>query len=325
MPVRCDSALDCLSTSLCDRADAHANAKGVCVDPAMVLRLATPSTDPNLDAAIGQLSDPKPYLGLQPGTYTLGATLSGKRAVLIGLGATPSAVTLQPSPHTALSVGPSATLQLQNLAIVRPVGSTAVGDAITCTANATHLSAVTLLETILSGHAGQGIEASYCDVTVRRSTLHGNDGGGLKLTDGRFIVSDTLLYGNGKVGPTGSTVGAVAFANTTTATFLNNTVVGNAAADGRSAGVLCNSATTQLVNTIVAGNSLNVALCTVADSSLVAPDTASACTLTAFKPTTSPCLNDQGDNAAVAQSRLDHDNAPRIKGAKVDLGAFELQ
>ncbi|MBK6846720.1 MAG: hypothetical protein IPG96_03920 [Proteobacteria bacterium] len=182
-PVSCTTAADCLATSLCDRAEAHASGKGACVNPAQVLRLTDATTDANLNTALGQLSEAKPYLGLRPGTYTLGATLSGKRAVLIGLGAKPEDVTLRPSAAPALSVGPSATLQLQNLALVRPAGSPVVGDALTCSADATHRSSVTVLESILAGHADQGLEASYCEVTVRRSTLHDNDGGGLKLTD----------------------------------------------------------------------------------------------------------------------------------------------
>ncbi|MBK6847607.1 MAG: right-handed parallel beta-helix repeat-containing protein [Proteobacteria bacterium] len=325
-PTTCATAADCLPTSLCDRAEAHASGRGTCVDPKDILRLTDPTTDANLNTAFGQLSATKPVLGLRPGTYTLGATLAaGKRALLIGLGAKPDDVILRPSAAPTIDVGTNATLQLQNLAIVRPLGSPVVGNALTCDADATHRSSVTLLETTLSGHTGKGLESSYCDVTVRRSTLHANDGGGLALANGRFIVSDTLLYGNGTAGAGGSTTGGVSFASATGVTFLNNTVVSNLAADGTAAGVLCSTATTQLVNSLVAANSLNVALCTVAPSSLVAGTLGDACALTAFKPTTGVCLNDKGDNAAVAQSRLDHDNAPRIKGTKVDLGAFEVQ
>jgi len=187
------------------------------------------------------------------------------------------------------------------------------------------------VETDISGNAGIGVLAAYqCDVTIRRSTIDWNKLGGLDLSNGTFVVTDTLIMNNGTGGLSGSSIGGAKLDADTS--FTNNTVVSNQAKSTAPAGVNCADASVVITNSILSGNGSNQwTSCTFKNSNVYTgantPPNGTGnkdenCLDTNNKPTAnSGCVNSGDNNAA---SKLDRDSQPRISKGFVDMGAFEL-
>jgi hypothetical protein len=194
-------------------------------------------------------------------------------------------------------------------------------------------SALVVIESLIDGNAGLGISSSGgCDVTVRRSTLNANRGGGMQLQSGTFAVTNTLIVDNGG---SSSPVSGATISTTVPATFINNTVFSNES--GGAAGVVCPSSPVTLVNSIITANSGNqVGLCIVDASTNILDATGvnGSCEIqistapagyTVPKPlATGPCVN-ASNGQPVSGFALDHGSAQRTQGGSVDLGAFEVR
>ncbi len=176
---------------------------------------------------------------------------------------------------------------------------------------------------------------SYC--TFDRARIVGSRGAGLALANSSFEIYSSAILGNGSEDASlAQNGGVVLLTPGATRIFENNTVVGNRAALGATAGVRCNAAVT-LKSSIVWGNSGSPIdpLCSATysdiDTATVLPGVGNLREdpkLTSVTPgamdehiaADSPCV-DKGDPAGGPTS--DIDGQARPSGARVDIGADE--
>jgi hypothetical protein len=147
-------------------------------------------------------------------------------------------------------------------------GSTGVADGVRCALGAGSVSPRLLLrEVAIDGCAAQGVDASSCDVTIERSTISTNVGGGVRVGTGKLTLERSRIDGNTdggvlitasdfslvnnfivKNGSVLATFGGVYVnmnppSGPSGARFDLNTVSGNDTADGFSSGVRCDVST----------------------------------------------------------------------------------
>jgi hypothetical protein len=201
------------------------------------------------------LAGPRWRIVVRAGTYSFtGAQLIADKQVSI-IGADAAATILvnaQPAPGQPV-------LQIQGAADVSLDGITVSGlgtHGILCNGLAS-TATLKIARAHLGANPGQGVNASYCAVTITQSTLSGNTGGGISLAQSSYTVENCLIVGNGKSDPGGSQIGGVFIsAPGATASFVNNTVADNGIKGGATAGgVWCVGGGTVL-NSIVWGNAV---------------------------------------------------------------------
>jgi hypothetical protein len=147
-------------------------------------------------------------------------------------------------------------------------------------------------------------------------------------------VVNNLVTGNGQAGTTGTPLGGFNINAATTLEFANNTVADNYAQSGAAAGVICSAPSQKVVNSIIWGNNLGVAnqlaQCTATYSD-IQNSTGGTGNIkldpnfkTTYEPQETACFN-SGNNSAAGVGALDITGGARVKGAKIDMGAFEVQ
>lgn len=180
---------------------------------------------------------------------------------------------------------------------------------------------VTLTDVSVSSNGGVGVAASAAgDVTIRRCTVQGNDGGGLSLNGVRFDVENTVIGGPGP-SANGNT-GAIIRNPMTGSSFVNNTVVNNFTGDANASGVDCNDSfavENSLLwnNTGGAGDVRNCDVSTSSEGTDPMFDTDGI-----HLTSSSACCVDTADDDAAPADDIDGDERPC--GAGADIGADEL-
>ena len=324
----CADHSGCVSASACDRRLAHADTKGLgdCVDTAKII---TVGPTEEIAAALTKLTSAKPYLVVPSGTYVTPLSISGVTAHLIGKGTSSSPVTLDPSATgPAVIVGDGSTVSIQGLTIDGATGS--AGHGVQCTPLTS--AALVLLEDQITNNTGIGIGSDKCDVTVRRTVIQSNQGGGAKLTGGKLVLESNLITNNGKSGPAGSALGGLEINSSAgSSTFVNNTVADNYVLTGKTAGIICTGAAV-LRNSIIYGNigAAQLSGCSteysdvqggVSGTSNISADPKFDAT---YRPQEITC-HDSGLTTATGITTLDLANNPRVKGSGVDMGAYEVK
>ena len=324
-----DHANDCIAGSFCDRSAAHASGKGKCVDPATVETLAVGD---DIGAKLASAPAGKTVFVVPAGTYKAAINIS-KDVTIIGTGTETSPSKIDPdSDGVALTVQAGKTVGLQGLLIQGATGTAGVG--VNCSGSIGNKATLTIVESTIIDNKSIGVAASYCDVTLRRNKIQNNQGGGVKLSDGTFTVVNTLVTGNGVFGSAGSAIGGMNLSPGSGAlTLVNNTVAENLAkTTATGSGMIC-STTTPLHNNIVWGNqggTTQISGCTFSYSDVEgsAGGTGNISVNpsfdTSYKPQAAACFN-SGNSAAPELGKLDLANGPRVKGTKVDMGAYEVQ
>ncbi|HWU88758.1 MAG TPA: right-handed parallel beta-helix repeat-containing protein [Kofleriaceae bacterium] len=221
------------------------------------------------------------------------------------------------------------------------IGGTITGavadDGVQCTAN----GALRIHEALITDNAESGIEVDACELTVSRSTISLNRGGGIFMsgvTPKPVNITNNFIHSNGL---TSSPVGGLLLLPAGTSTVEFNTVVDNRAAQssGVGGGIRCNTTGTfnfpnNLVyrNTGGIGNQVQViGECTFLDSFQLADPTGSenvpmfvapnaATPDYHLTPQTPLEIRDKVDCTGV-----DFDGQRRPINGKCDLGADELQ
>ncbi len=328
----CATHADCHADSLCDRAEAHKAGKGICAKPADVLKVGPAETNKTVQAGVtAALAAKQKYVKVAAGTYAETVDVkgaSGGVVVIVGAGV----VELKPtaSSVSVLTVDAGHAVTLQGLTLRK-----ADLDGVSCSGKQGSATALTILESIISDNDGQGVEASYCDVTLRRSSIQSNKGGGIKLSDGALIIVNNLVVGNGSAVGAGSSLGGVQLSpGTGSVTFSNNTVADNLT-KGVAAGVICSGKGT-LTNSILWGNTGGSAQhlgCsfTYSDVSGSAPSGTGNISKdpkldSSYKlQTGSPCLDTGAATTGVTVLDLAGNPRPDATNKKVDMGAHEKQ
>jgi len=290
----------------------------------------------SLAQAALEVQGPRNIIRLRPGTYGVSGTAGQeftKPTVLVARGSTIN--------RGGGGNGAILTVSGQSLTLI---GGTITGaladDGVQCSANGT----LRIHEALITDNAESGIEADSCEVTLSRSTVTLNRGGGVIMpTSGTakpVNITNNFIHNNGQAAT--STVGGLSLFIAGTSKLEFNTVVDNNAlqAAGVSGGIRCNTAATyDFPNNLVYGNNGGlgnqvqlIGDCTftasfqLADPTgtenipmFVAPNaTPPDYHLTAQSP---PMIRDAVDCVGL----VDFDGQPRPLNGKCDLGADELQ
>jgi hypothetical protein len=317
----CKTHADCddagAGKALCDRTSAHddPNGLGTCVDPAQVTVITTNAQLMSyLATPGGKWGKVKPLAAgaKYPGNYTIDKVV---RLVADG------AVSIRPgSGGPAFKVESGGGLTVQGVEILDAFDTSATsddGDGILCVVTGAKPPLV-VVESTISGANHVGISVTNCSLTLRRSTINQNGGGGLNLSTGTFIITNTLITGNGVAN---STFGGVALASASgTSLFEHNTVIDNYVNSTQPAGVTCAFGPVSVRASIITGNeNSQTSGCTL--DSLTNTTDCGATQTNSYKPSLAACL----DTAATTTLTLDRASGPRVKGSGPDLGCYEVQ
>ena len=338
-PAACKSHADCVPDSACDRTQAHTSGSGKCVPPGKIAAVVGGSGSKavsTMTAGIGKANASAPYVVVLPASTTSGKYDENvpvtKSVYLIGKN---SPILRGKKDGPAITVTGGAHLHVQGLTITGATsgGTGSVppakqGDGLQCSS-----SKLTVVESTISYNQDQGIEGVYCDVTVRRSHILNNTGGGLKLSDGTFVVVNNVIADNGS---SSSSLGGVMLTPSGSVTFYNNTIVNNSAKAAEYSGVSCMAFKTPLVNTIVWSTTYAPGQKLYFGCNFEYSDVHGGATGTGninqdplldsrYEPkSTSPCI-DAGTTVPTNVTVIDIIGTARKKGGGVDMGAYEVK
>lgn len=189
-----------------------------------------------------------PYLHVAAGVYNESIAVdTGQTVILVGPG-----VTVSPqgsSNEPALLVGNGARVTVREASLTNATGG-ADADGVQCSGSS---STVVLDRVVVSGNQDKGVQVTGCGVTITRSRIASNGGGGISITDADFALADNFIVNNGDV--SASIFGGVSIGNGVgfDQRFDFNTVARNQArGDATSSGVTCNTGTAMIAsNSIV--------------------------------------------------------------------------
>jgi len=322
----CTAHSDCVAGSLCDRTLAHQTGFGICI-PTTNIVTVTGTIQAAVDAAI---STSKTHVKVPANTYNESLAFTNGSITVVGDG---TVLLLRIGGSSVVSLtgndlaAPNVTLQ--GIDLTGPLPSMNGLQCVTFSLRPTF----TIIESIIDGNKAKGIDSTNCDATIRRSVISGNDEGGLSLASGSFELTNNLIRDNGAIG---SAIGGVSLnQGTATVIFLHNTVVGNSAKTGVVGGVNCSDSSTELLSSIIWGNvnpENQSNICTVNYSTVenwantgFGNSGVNPALDANYKPT-APSAIDSADTASIQNKYLlDIENAVRLQGGNVDMGAFEVQ
>jgi len=174
-------------------------------------------------------------------------------------------ITLDASDTTTdFAVQPGAFASISGLTLSNATGSAFTGGAIAVSANATLALSNDLFTNNSAGSAGSGgaignagtLLVDHCTFTNNQA---GQSGGAIQNTGTLVLTDSTLVNNSAGSTTTPGSGGAVFNATGATATFINDTISGNALASGQSGGGLYDGDGTLTVgNCIIAGNGSDV-------------------------------------------------------------------
>lgn len=343
------SCRGCVASSECESLVCTISS-GACVAPEAIVYVdLTGADDPEcgtldepcatLAAGLARVTEQRKTVRLAPGTYAESIAVSEVVARI--LGAEDGEVVLRPTligGADAVTVTGTAALTLSNV-VVDGANAGAGSDGLRCTGEAASL---TVEDGEVRGFRGLGVVATDCQLSVRRSVVARNAGGGIEIDGGDYALVNDVIVDNGAAGVQGSQRGGVYIADTNDAsqTFAFNTVVGNLAATGAvvASGVTCSVTNVTVDGSIVrlrgGGGGLDLVIgdCAFAYSNIeggaegtgnfdAEPRFVDPAAGDFHLQPSSPC-RDAADPAAT--EKLDLDREPRPQGEAHDCGADEI-
>ncbi len=285
---------------------------------------------------LGRVTATRKHIKIAAGTYAESLIINNVTVILAGTGTAsilPSAFTDQPG---ALVSGTSA-VSMRGLEIRGAMGNSQA-DGVRCTGGS-----LALREMTIRSNAAQGVDASNCTLTVERSRVAGNLGGGIRLISADFTVLNSFIVANGSTVGGGSPLGGLQLdappSGPGGARFEFNTVADNVANAVVAAGLICPVTTAiAMTSSIVYANGAGVevsGLCTWTYSDIGDTPTPTGMGNINADPqfvdivagdyhvmSTSPCV-DAADPAATLT--VDYDGDQRPAGGGFDMGADEAQ
>lgn len=274
--VGCRDAADCTTAAapVCDAnacrgctADSECASEvcdtgtGECVDAATISYVAKDATGlsctqsaPCGTFALGlaQVMGLRKTMKVAPGSYSEAVAIAGKTVTII---ATDADLT-RPTAGPVIDVsGEPTSVTLVGIRIHNGLGASN-GDAVKCTLTGSSAPSLALRRVMLDTNGSKGVSSTNCNLTVERSTIKRNVGGGIAIAGGTYTIENNFLFQNGT---TGSTMGGVLVSQIGTSgthVFRFNTLSINSAGSGINSGVDCTSIGTPLAfsNSIVTGN-----------------------------------------------------------------------
>jgi hypothetical protein len=178
------------------------------------------------DALAQVVKDTREVIRLDGGTYTGQIAVSNTKVRIIGDGAIIELDDTTPD-IPVIDIGISADVTLEGLTITGANGGTNA-HGISCFSN--DMSKIHVSRSSIRDNAQVGMNSTGCGVTVARSAVTRNAGGGIRVRDAAFDITNSYILNNGDV--QGSALGGVTIVNTVTASpqrFAFNTVARNEA------------------------------------------------------------------------------------------------
>lgn len=288
------------------------------VEPGGVGTLCMKRLPCTLQAALGTN---RPYIKIA-GTITENVTVDGKNTTIL---ADPGAALTPKTDNILLTVAGGSNLTVYDLEI-----SGAKGGADAVYMPVLNRSILTLNHVKVQKNAGAGIKADGGTLNIFRSTISGNQAGGISMIGTTtFDIRNNLVFGNGADSPD---VGGIQARPTSGSKLEFNTIVGNHAGTGSAStgGVYCDVAGFPVPNNLViqntggaSGISQNFGLCNFSGSLLAVPGPSAGFSgdyhLTANTPAGPGAIRDAVECSGIK----DIDGEDRPKNGKCDLGADE--
>jgi len=134
------------------------------------------------------LATARPYVKLK-GTIDEAVTINNQNVTVL---ADPGAKLTRTNPGVILKVDGTSTVEIADLAITDGLGGTGIGISLP----PGNTASLTLLRSTVSNNAGGGISASGGTLTVTQSTISGNTGGGISASGGTLTVTQSTISGN---------------------------------------------------------------------------------------------------------------------------------
>lgn len=335
----CAADAECESGVCRDDGSCEAAASVIYASPAGSGSGCTLAAPCGITTAIGKVTATLNVMHLAPGAYayTTPSTLDfSKDVTVIGRGATIDRNQGNSAP--SVTVSGSANVAFEFVTITG--GDGVLGHGVSCTGT----GAVTLRKVTATANAGVGVSGGACTVTVSRSTVSGNTGGGIAITGGVFKLTNNFIVSNGSGT---SAIGGIQLSNITQAGAYEcafNTIYNNDAIPSAITGISCQTVGVPLSfkNNIVYGNKVSTGGTQVGGSPMcqhtysdIGPDATSGTGNINADPlfvnvaqqnthlqASSPA-KDVADPAATLAIDIDGDTRPQ--GAGRDIGADEFK
>ncbi len=289
---------------------------------------------------VAAVSGMRKLVKIRPGSYSESVTISDRSMKIVADG-----VSLKPGStgEPGLNILGASTVAVEGLRVHS--GGGVGGDGVRCTGGG-GTPVLAMRRVSIEDNGGQGLVANDCVITLERSTVTGNDAGGISIIRSDFSITNNVIIRNG--GPDSAFGGVSIFqkppSGTAGAKFEFNTVVGNASQPTALAagGVICASVTAPLSmgSSIVYGNTgtdkqvdggncswtysdIESATSTVPGAGNInaTPMFVSEAASDYHIQPGSPCIN-AADPAATINVDIDGDSRP--VGARSDMGADEV-
>lgn len=345
----CDAATStcrgCSSGSECPSGVCETS--GACVDAATVAYVAETGSDAGtctlaqpcrtIQRGVDVTDATRRWVLVRPGAFDTFSVAGQSMTILAEQGAH---VTRQ-TPGPVVEIRGRSTVTIEGLRIHEGLGS--VGDGIRCTEDGADAPTLTVRGVTIDRNTGIGLRGT-CTLTVERSKITSNTGGGVSLASSTFTIRNTFIVGNGNATGVGATdFGGLRATAAGAASVLEfSTIAGNASGATFVPGVECTSTAPtplRLTSNIIYGNTGRAQVagngCTFAYS-VIGPDAAAGDNNIAADPmfvapgaddyhikVTSPAAG-AADPATTLAVDVDGEPRPSPANTRADIGADEV-